>query len=116
MDIVDEINRLEPDLIWIGLGTPKQQEWIARNKPRLRRGVALAVGFAFDVNAGTKKDAPAWMQRMGLTWLFRMASEPGRLFGRYLNYNSLFLAYLLGDSIRPADSAAPSSADRPGER
>lgn len=100
-EIVEEINALEPDLIWVGLGTPKQQEWIARNKQLLRRGVLLAVGFAFDVNAGTKRDAPAWMQRLGLTWLFRMFSEPGRLAGRYLKYNTLFLAYLLCESIWP---------------
>jgi N-acetylglucosaminyldiphosphoundecaprenol N-acetyl-beta-D-mannosaminyltransferase len=103
--IVEEINALEPDLIWVGLGTPKQQEWIERNKPLIRCGVVLAVGFAFDVNAGTKPDAPAWMQRLGLTWFFRMASEPGRLVGRYLKYNTLFLAYLLRDSIWSRDPA-----------
>ena len=112
--IVEEINALEPDLIWVGLGTPKQQEWIERNKPLLRRGVVLAVGFAFDVNAGTKPDAPAWMQRLGLTWLFRMLSEPGRLAGRYLKYNSLFLAYLLRDWLwsKPPPSEA---RERPGD-
>ena len=99
--IVSEINRLSPDFIWVGLGTPKQQDWIHRTKPRLVRGVVFAVGFAFDVNAGTKPDAPAWMQRHGLTWLFRVASEPGRLFGRYLKYNSLFLYYLARDGLCP---------------
>jgi N-acetylglucosaminyldiphosphoundecaprenol N-acetyl-beta-D-mannosaminyltransferase len=98
--IFGEINRLSPDFIWVGLGTPKQQEWIQRNKPRLRRGVVFAVGFAFDVNAGTKPDAPRWMQRAGLTWLFRAASEPRRLAGRYLLHNSLFLLYLLWDGLR----------------
>ena len=82
--IMEEINRLSPDFIWVGLGTPKQQEWIYRYKPAIRRGVVLAVGFAFDVNAGTKKDAPAWMQRLGLTWIFRILSEPRRLTSRYL--------------------------------
>lgn len=99
--ILDEINRLSPDFIWVGLGTPKQQDWIHRHKARIHRGVVLAVGFAFDVNAGTKPDAPAWMQRRGLTWVFRLASEPRRLFGRYLKYNSLFLYYLLRDGLRP---------------
>ena len=98
--IVDEINRLAPDFIWVGLGTPKQQEWIQQNKKRITRGIILAVGFAFDVNAGTKLDAPPWMQRLGLTWLFRIASEPRRLAGRYLKYNSLFLAYLAWDGLR----------------
>jgi len=98
--IVQEINALSPDFIWVGLGTPKQQAWVYRLKGQIRRGVIFAVGFAFDVNAGTKRDAPPWMQRMGLTWLFRMASEPGRLAPRYLRYNSLFLFYLLWDGLR----------------
>ena len=98
--IVDEINELSPDFIWVGLGTPKQQEWIRRHKADIRRGVVFAVGFAFDVNAGMKPDAPAWMQRWGLTWVFRLASEPWRLLGRYVKYNSLFLFYLLWDGVR----------------
>lgn len=99
-EIVDEINRLGPSFVWVGLGTPKQQEWIHRNKARIRRGVIFAVGFAFDVNAGTKPDAPRWMQRLGLTWVFRLASEPRRLTTRYARYNSLFLYYLCRDAMR----------------
>jgi N-acetylglucosaminyldiphosphoundecaprenol N-acetyl-beta-D-mannosaminyltransferase len=98
--IIDEINRLAPDFIWVGLGTPKQQEWIQRHKPLIRRGVVFAVGYAFDVNAGTKRDQPMWMQRLGLGWLFRLCSEPRRLLGRYVKYNSLFLFYLLWDGLR----------------
>jgi len=98
--ILEEINKLAPDFIWIGLGTPKQQDWVHRNKQHIRRGIVLAVGFAFDVNAGTKPDAPAWMQRFGLTWVYRIASEPRRLLGRYFKYNSLFLWYLLWDGVR----------------
>jgi len=98
--IVAEINRLNPDFIWVGLGTPKQQEWIQRNKPLLKRGVVFAVGYAFDVNAGTKRDQPMWMQRLGLGWLFRLFSEPRRLLGRYAKYNSLFLFYLIWDGLR----------------
>jgi N-acetylglucosaminyldiphosphoundecaprenol N-acetyl-beta-D-mannosaminyltransferase len=99
-EILAEINRLSPNFIWVGLGTPKQQDWIHRHKGVIRRGVLLAVGFAFDVNAGTKPDAPAWMQGVGLTWLYRLCSEPRRLLPRYLKYNSLFLWYLLWDGIR----------------
>jgi len=98
-EIVAEINSLSPDFIWVGLGTPKQQEWVHRHKDGIARGVILAVGFAFDVNAGTKSDAPAWMQRRGLTWLFRVATEPRRLAMRYLRYNSLFLFYLLKEVL-----------------
>jgi len=97
--IIQEINSLSPDFIWIGMGTPKQQAWVHRYKLRIRRGVLFAVGFAFDVNAGTKKDAPQWMQRLGLTWMFRTLSEPRRLLGRYLKYNTLFLFYLIADAL-----------------
>jgi N-acetylglucosaminyldiphosphoundecaprenol N-acetyl-beta-D-mannosaminyltransferase len=95
--IVAEINRLSPDVIWIGLGTPKQQQWVHQNKSLIARGVLLGVGFAFDVNAGTKLDAPLWMQRAGLTWLFRLSQEPRRLLGRYLKYNTLFVLHALLD-------------------
>ncbi len=97
--ILDEITRLSPDFIWVGLGTPKQQDWIHRHKQRIPRGVILAVGFAFDVNAGMKKDAPRTMQRLGLTWLFRAASEPRRLVRRYIRYNSRFIYHLVKDAI-----------------
>jgi N-acetylglucosaminyldiphosphoundecaprenol N-acetyl-beta-D-mannosaminyltransferase len=97
--IVAEINELSPDFIWIGLGTPKQQAWINRWKPKIKRGGILAVGYAFDVNAGTKADPPLWMQRFGLGWAFRLASEPKRLAGRYLKYNSLFLFFLFWDGL-----------------
>jgi N-acetylglucosaminyldiphosphoundecaprenol N-acetyl-beta-D-mannosaminyltransferase len=99
-EIIGEINRLSPDFIWIGLGTPKQQAWIHKYKSQIRRGIVLAVGFAFDVNAGTKADAPMWMQRYGLTWVHRILSEPRRLGPRYLRHNFWFLFYLLWDGVR----------------
>ncbi len=98
--VIKEINRVSPDFIWVGFGTPKQQAWVKRYKARVRRGVILTVGFAFDVNAGMKPDAPMWMQRFGLTWVSRLGSEPRRLGGRYGRYNSLFLSYLLWDGLR----------------
>lgn len=100
-EVIDEINRFSPDFIWVGLGTPKQYEWIHRHRARLRRGVLFAVGFAFEVNAGLKPDAPAWMQRAGVTWLFRACSEPRRLLTRYLRFNTLFLYYLAKDALIP---------------
>lgn len=99
-EVLGELNSLSPDFIWVGFGTPKQQAWAARHKAKLQRGVVLTVGFAFDANAGLKPDAPAWMQRTGLTWLYRLCSEPKRLGPRYLKFNSLFLYYLLLDSRR----------------
>ena len=105
--IINEINRLAPDFIWVGLGTPKQQAWIHLHRAKFHRGVILAVGQAFDVNAGTKKDAPLWVQRLGLTWLHRMAVEPRRLIKRYVRYNSLFLFYLLWDGLRGRAFGSP---------
>jgi len=99
-EVIAEINRLSPDFIWVGFGTPKQQAWVKLHKHLIRRGVILTVGFAFDVNAGLKRDAPLWLQRLGLTWVFRLASEPRRLAGRYFRYNFLFLWYLLIDGLR----------------
>ena len=109
--IVEEINRLSPDFLWVGLGTPKQQAWIHRHKNEIKRGIILAVGFAFDVNAGTKTDQPMWMQKTGLGWLYRLCSEPMRLGPRYLKFNSLFLFYLLWDGLRGRAWRRPNGGD-----
>ena len=93
--VLQQINASAPDVIWVGLGTPKQQEFTAWAKDKVRQGWLLNVGFAFDVNAGRKTDAPKWMQSMGLTWLYRLASEPKRLGPRFAKFNSLFLLYAL---------------------
>lgn len=90
-EIGELVKKANPDILWIGLGTPKQQELAAWLKHRINHGWILNAGFAFDVTAGHKHDAPLWMQRVGLTWLFRLASEPARLGPRYIIYNSLFL-------------------------
>ncbi len=89
-EIVDEINRLEPDFIWSDSDTPKQQEWIHRHKAAIRRGVIFAVGFAFDVNAGRKSD-PGVDAASGINLALPACSEPGRLLTRYLRFNTLFL-------------------------
>jgi N-acetylglucosaminyldiphosphoundecaprenol N-acetyl-beta-D-mannosaminyltransferase len=99
-EVIEELNRLSPDFIWLGFGAPKQQTWVSKHLHLLKRGVVFTIGFGYDVNAGTKPDAPVWMQRVGLTWMFRLATEPKRLGPRYLKYNLLFLFYLLRDSIR----------------
>ncbi len=85
--------------IWVGLGCPKQELWIARNKHRLSRGVYFAVGAAFAFHAGQVRQAPRWLQDHGFEWLYRLWSEPRRLAKRYLRYNTLFLYYLLRDRI-----------------
>lgn len=85
--------------IWVGLGCPKQEKWIADNKSKLPPGVYFAIGAAFAFHAGMVSQAPGWMQKRGLEWAYRLIAEPGRLWKRYLVYNSLFLWYLLLDSI-----------------
>jgi N-acetylglucosaminyldiphosphoundecaprenol N-acetyl-beta-D-mannosaminyltransferase len=79
-------------IVWVGLGLPKQDEWMCRNAERLRPCLAMGVGAAFDFLAGTKKRAPMWMQRAGLEWMHRMGSEPRRLGRRYVATNSEFVA------------------------
>jgi N-acetylglucosaminyldiphosphoundecaprenol N-acetyl-beta-D-mannosaminyltransferase len=86
--------------IWVGLGCPKQEHWIARHKANLPPGVYFGVGAAFAFHAGRVRQAPVWMQKRGLEWLFRLAAEPRRLWKRYVVYNTLFVVYLLLDALR----------------
>lgn len=81
--------------VWVGLGAPKQERWLAGMKDTLPPALYFAVGAAFDFHAGTVSRAPLWMQKRGLEWLYRLCREPRRLFRRYFKYNSLFLYYLL---------------------
>jgi N-acetylglucosaminyldiphosphoundecaprenol N-acetyl-beta-D-mannosaminyltransferase len=90
-DVIAAINAAAPDVVWVGLGTPKQDYWVARHRARLGAPVLIAVGAAFDFHAGLLRQAPRWMQRSGLEWLFRLAQEPRRLAFRYLVYNPLFV-------------------------
>ena len=86
--------------IWVGLGCPKQERWIARHKAALPPGVYFAIGAAFAFHAGKVSQAPAWMQNRGLEWLYRFAVEPRRLWKRYVVYNTLFVWYWLTDALR----------------
>ena len=87
---VERINDSGAGLIFLGLGCPKQEHFAYDHRDRIK-GVQLCVGAAFDFHAGCKKMAPKWMQRNGLEWAFRLMTEPGRLWRRYLKTNSLFL-------------------------
>jgi N-acetylglucosaminyldiphosphoundecaprenol N-acetyl-beta-D-mannosaminyltransferase len=93
--MIDRIAAARPDIVWVGLSTPKQERWMARYVGRLRVPVLIGVGAAFDMHAGVKKQAPRWMQRSGLEWLFRLAAEPRRLGRRYLINNPWFVWRLL---------------------
>lgn len=88
------------NLIWVGLGCPKQENWIAENKDRLPAGVYFGIGAAFAFHAGEVSQAPAVIQKAGLEWAYRIAAEPRRLFKRYLVHNSLFVWYSLWDHAR----------------
>lgn len=90
-----EINAARPDLVWVGLSTPKQERWMAAHRNRLDAQVLLGVGAAFDIHAGLLPQAPPWMQRSGLEWLYRLAREPRRLWRRYLYNNPRFVATVL---------------------
>ena len=92
--ITGMINDTAPDIVWVGLSTPKQEQWMAAHTDRLTAPVLIGVGAAFDFHAGLKKQAPRWMQRGGLEWLFRLVSEPGRLWKRYLINNPKFVFYI----------------------
>jgi N-acetylglucosaminyldiphosphoundecaprenol N-acetyl-beta-D-mannosaminyltransferase len=89
--MVEAINEAEPDIVWVGLSTPKQERWMASHRERLNAPLLIGVGAAFDFLSGEKRQAPAWMQQSGLEWLFRMATEPRRLAGRYIRNNPAFL-------------------------
>lgn len=91
--VVKQINAAGPDFIWVGLGAPKQECWMAAHEG-LFGGVMLGVGAGFDFHAGTIKRAPAWMQESCMEWLFRIFQDPKRLLGRYLDTNFSFLWYL----------------------
>jgi N-acetylglucosaminyldiphosphoundecaprenol N-acetyl-beta-D-mannosaminyltransferase len=103
-EIVARINAAGPDIIWVGLSTPKQERWMAAHVGRVEAPVMIGVGAAFDFLAGLKKQAPPWMQRNGLEWLFRLSTEPARLWRRYLTIVPKFIflagAQLLANQLR----------------
>jgi N-acetylglucosaminyldiphosphoundecaprenol N-acetyl-beta-D-mannosaminyltransferase len=88
------------NLIWVGLGCPKQEHWIASNKDRLPPGVYFGIGAAFAFHAGEVRQSPPVLQKLGLEWAYRLAMEPRRLFKRYFTYNTIFLWHLIRDIVR----------------
>jgi N-acetylglucosaminyldiphosphoundecaprenol N-acetyl-beta-D-mannosaminyltransferase len=92
---VRRINAAHPDIVWVGLGCPRQERWMATHRDRLAAAVLVGVGAAFDFHAGRVPQAPRWLMRLGLEWLFRLFQEPRRLWRRYLLYNPLFVALLI---------------------
>jgi N-acetylglucosaminyldiphosphoundecaprenol N-acetyl-beta-D-mannosaminyltransferase len=97
--VVQMINAANPHIIWIGLSTPKQEYWMFNHMRKLTAPVMIGVGAAFDFHAGTKRQAPRWMQRSGLEWIFRLSTEPRRLWRRYLIDNPLFILLVLAQAL-----------------
>jgi N-acetylglucosaminyldiphosphoundecaprenol N-acetyl-beta-D-mannosaminyltransferase len=97
--ISEKILKSGANLIWVGLGCPKQEHWIAANKDRLPPGVYFGIGAAFAFHAGEVRQAPRLVQKLGMEWAYRVAMEPRRLFKRYFTYNSLFLYHLLREKL-----------------
>jgi len=93
--VVERINELRPDLVWVGLSTPKQERWMDAHMGRLEASVLLGVGAAFDIHAGTLPQAPRWMQANGLEWLYRLIREPRRLWRRYISIVPRFMVQIV---------------------
>ncbi|MEO7986727.1 MAG: WecB/TagA/CpsF family glycosyltransferase, partial [Gemmatimonadales bacterium] len=99
MAVVGELNGSGARILFVGLGCPKQEQWMASHKGSVK-ATMLGVGAAFDFLAGSKPQAPMWMQRAGLEWLFRLGTEPRRLWRRYAYHNPRFVALLAGQYVR----------------
>ena len=89
--LIERVHHLKPNIIWVGLGAPKQEMFMHEYLPLLDTNLMIGVGAAFDFNTGQIKSAPSWLQKMALEWIYRLAQEPKRLWKRYLLNNPLFL-------------------------
>jgi N-acetylglucosaminyldiphosphoundecaprenol N-acetyl-beta-D-mannosaminyltransferase len=98
--VAEAINRSEADVVWVGIGVPKQEKWMAAMRDRLEAPVLVGVGAAFDFHAGLVPQAPPWMQSMGLEWAYRLRRDPRRLWKRYLRYNPRFVTGFLRQWLR----------------
>jgi N-acetylglucosaminyldiphosphoundecaprenol N-acetyl-beta-D-mannosaminyltransferase len=99
---LEAVHAAEPHVVWVALGAPKQELWMADHAAALAPALLVGVGAAFDFHAGVKARAPRWMQNAGLEWLHRLATEPRRLGWRYLSTNTLFALWVLRGGLRRA--------------
>jgi N-acetylglucosaminyldiphosphoundecaprenol N-acetyl-beta-D-mannosaminyltransferase len=106
-----EITRTRPDVMWIGLSTPKQERFMSRHWRELDAGVLIGVGAAFDFHSGRVRQAPRWIQRSGFEWLFRLCAEPRRLGPRYLKTNPLFALRVLAQKLGLRRYDLPANMD-----
>jgi N-acetylglucosaminyldiphosphoundecaprenol N-acetyl-beta-D-mannosaminyltransferase len=110
--VVERVNAAQPDIVWVGISTPKQERWMAEHVRRLSAPVLIGVGAAFDFHAGLKRQAPAWMQRSGFEWLFRLMTEPRRLWRRYLTNNPFFLWLIFLQALGRSFEATSKKIDQ----
>jgi N-acetylglucosaminyldiphosphoundecaprenol N-acetyl-beta-D-mannosaminyltransferase len=110
---IRRINDAKPDMVWVGLGTPKQDLWLARFREQLDAPVIIAVGAAFDFHSGAIRQAPRWMMRAGLEWLFRLCVEPRRLWKRYVLGNAHFILLCLRQALRKGVALQPRKRSQP---
>jgi N-acetylglucosaminyldiphosphoundecaprenol N-acetyl-beta-D-mannosaminyltransferase len=94
-EIIAQMRDVKPDLIWVALSTPKQELWMQMHMPRIGSGIAIGVGAAFALLSGATTQAPRWVQRSGLEWLFRLAIEPKRLYRRYFFVVPTYLRFFV---------------------
>jgi N-acetylglucosaminyldiphosphoundecaprenol N-acetyl-beta-D-mannosaminyltransferase len=111
--VVARMNAAGATHVWVGIGSPKQDFWIAKHSPMLRCGAVLSVGAAFDYLAGTRRRAPRLMQKTGTEWFYRLLSEPRRLGRRYTVTNARFLAIVAHDLVSPRFAAPARITDGP---
>lgn len=98
--VVAEINASGADVVWVGIGVPKQEKWMAAMRDRLDAPVLIGVGAAFDFHAGRVAQAPDWIQALGMEWAFRLSREPRRLWKRYAMYNPKFVVGFIRQYLR----------------
>jgi N-acetylglucosaminyldiphosphoundecaprenol N-acetyl-beta-D-mannosaminyltransferase len=106
--LVERISTAKPDIIWVGLGSPKQDRFMRDYLPKLDTTLMLGVGAAFDFHTGRVRQAPGWVQRSGMEWFFRVCCEPRRLAGRYFRNNPLFVWRLIREWLRSGGAVAAS--------
>ena len=117
LNLVRQVNELKPDIIWVGLSTPKQERFMAEYISKFHCSLMLGVGAAFDLHTGRMTDSPRWVKRSGLQWAHRLLQEPRRLWKRYLINNPKFLVAITAQLLGLRDYKLPSTTTYiPNER
>ncbi|HHV87122.1 MAG TPA: WecB/TagA/CpsF family glycosyltransferase [Petrimonas sp.] len=98
-NMIDAVNEIEPDVLFIGMTAPKQEKWAFKHFPQLNAGHICCIGAVFDFYAGTVKRAPGWMISIGMEWFYRLVKEPKRMWRRYLIGNTLFIKHVLKEKL-----------------